>query len=1162
MMDKNTENPQTYFYTTRNTPRERKVFQPLDGLTLSFVPSVLNPAKHAPLPVELAALPHIFNRSEVPTADAVETLRELENLKQRELYEYAKLGKLNLWAADAPEKAFLIEESNDLIKHFQNEQERAKSRYDFLKLNAVPALTAGLFKAGTARTADNLTGFTCVLLDYDKPKAPPSEIWEGLRSLIIPSAKHLFLFYLTPRAIRVGVNVTGLTAPTPDVVDWHYKTATRTAADYIQEHFSGWLGEIDLSSLSAVQAQAVWNVGQRVYITADSEPLPVEYTPPPKPPKKKNDFERRVKAAAQTDAETDRTPELRELEAKAAGLVDFPYTYELTQWIAFVSAMARIYGPHARALTVRLCSLNAGYDTDRHRQNTDRAFTDALNGDRRRSRKAGYPTIRAAFEAAGIALPRYVAPISDAPTLPVPRYLGDRYEQITSILEDTEEVVNIQAPTGTGKTAFAVRWLNDRAAVEPDALHVIITPNKAVCRIIAGREGIAALHEGKRKRDVARLIEEGTRVFISTPDSFKKLLSFDVPVSTVIVDEFHDLPNAAGYRPAVTHVFNWLEAQDGGVKIVTMTATPPTALLMAIGGDSRLGTIRNLKIERTETRTEYRLKWAVGSRADLLSVVKHHADEGYYIAVQIDRKTDAAAGKSVYQIAETLRAAGLEVGTATAENADGIKELQDGTVKLLIGTRIVNAGYDVHAAGSKVLAVQVTTTNGISPEDAAQLAGRFRDAADVTSLIWVFGKKGSVLKDSCKRPNAAPNAAPFDVVRSLNESRKRTLRECGTIRQYERRRELADTGRAPTLREHNNAAQIDPLGIAAVSLTDRNRNGGLQAFISAFDSYVKLAERPEALDVHELLMTAPAVGGCTGLDGFLIEADRIFKDLPAPVLLTAALSHMAESEYTENKGRELADRWQCDAHGKAAPYLLAEMAKYAPPDWAADRYGLIWYYGIENIIKGLAALLKALAPEATQADALSIIETLPARTAAAIQRHRDQYITTLKLEGGITDDIPAEIFDRIPSAQFLNQAAAVRKAAPLLIGTAPLSARELYLKIRELTGLDLPNADHALRLARAVFDLSKVTRRNADGKRTTLLRIDGLVTFDRFKQSYTPRAAVLEAVERYERTTGDGGTFQPFRLCLSRKMQPYQNDPFSRQTAPVSADSRPKPPDK
>ena len=1019
--------------------------------------------------------------------------------------------------------------------------------------HALPMLTAALFTEGACRNAANVQGFETCFVEFDhNPKGgmylPDVTTTFDLIRPDLAEVQGLIAAFATGKGIRFMFAVPPVhAADAADVRDKYAQIWQHLASD-LAARFPD-LPIPDPSASTPEQFQGVWNRGEYVYINPHTPPVEFNYTQHTTP-----------------ETATDATPEpiqwhpatideLAELTARAEAKGTFEAMADFDGWKSLTAALANTYGANARELAVRLAQIPTPYRTASGAANTRRLFDAIINTRTYPGRRAGFGTIARAFAAEGLTFTTATAtactePTANAEPIKVQTFVTEAFEAITARVKAAKGIAVLKAGMGAGKTAWAAKFAEARAAETKNTLadvHVIINPNTETVRQHAGREEIAVVRKGVTVADLYNDICGGVTVFYSTPDGIAKLLAAGANIKTLVFDEIHDWPSAVGYRPAANDLVPVVAAVRGaGGIVVGMSATPCTELMMsltALGGGAAADLI---EVER-KTETINLLQWAAGSRADLIAYIIRRAREGIRIILHIDRKQDRKAGKAVYDLAEALRAAGVDVRTATATNPEGLPQFQAGEGQVLIATRIIVNGLDIHSDGQRCEAIQYAVSgNGIEAEALMQLGGRFRNAKEVTCTL--ITATATYLQPAELRANGSE--PKFTVNGAYNKAHQRAnwQRANAARRQWERYSSAAP-GRLSGIREVDGTPEINALAVAAEAIETRNKKGGLPAFIAAFKEYVPLAAPPETFDISPA--GAVAAFERTEFEAICSELSGQLDTANIETINTFNLALKAKADGTEGaNARILAARFGYQLPANVVEWVINRIAPPELRERLRTPEGLkwvsYWIEGRDRLLGAVNGLITAVPIEAHKGDLHALfLKAFEAGgnkwTATALHIERVQYITRMNLAGGVGADVPCEVLHGIPAAEFVRYAGLIDESVPDLIAKfdgAAVSGADLAAAIRERTALPI-NKTQCMALLRAVAKVETRTVKGADGKRTTAYVITNRTEWATYGQSFTPRAAIEGAVHRGADLAARRGVPPPriFRLYKEPKMQ-------------------------
>lgn len=1031
----------------------------------------------------------------------------------------------------------------------------------------LPMLAAAVFDG--PRSARNVENFSVCFVEFDDLTTPLGRIWPEIAAAAhdIPG---LLGCWATGRGIRFMFAVPTVEGLGADLTRLLYAQAWKHSAELLTNRFPR-LGPPDTSGAKPEQLQAVWNrTDFSPFLNLNAEPFPFDYD---------LDAARNRPAGDEGFSETAFTSlNFEAYKAAVAPAVGWPAAETHEGWKSFVSAMAHTFGAVAEDLTAVLCRRAEGYDTDVHERETRQYFRRVLQAPAPAGRKAGAGTLIWAARLAGCSPPapvrtETVADASSTVTLKVKRHVTEAATELAALIDGHEGLTIVKSPTGAGKTRWAAQWLTDVKYTGAE-IGVLILPYAAAVRQIAERDGLPWVAEGCTAAEIGDEFDADKRVFITTYDGLTKLRDAGLIVTRAVVDEAHALANNSTFRPATHTILPLLdEALARNGRAVLMTATPPPELLLTLHADVAPVLIADVTTEAS-AETERVIYDGNGNRAELINMICSQVESGRHVIVHVDLKCDDRTLRGIYNLKCQFLRRGMTVATATAKRADGIAEFQTGNVQVLIGTRIVCESFDVHADGRECVAVSVCV-KGVECELITQLGGRFRNAKRVVYICWAWGK-GAYLDDYSRRESATEGARPYDLMTTFNATRRRAdLNRAATSNRIW---EQGGSLNVPALRgivEQGGRAVLSPLAIAAGAITDRTKRGGMAAALplmkgwltdaeyegsllsdggnsldmppTEFDTFSKTATNAlkhfKAIDFIAVLLAYAEADGQDNAEAARRLASRYGQIVPTCPLAALRVTLLdvakaeerrarseeqsADTDKTRRKAERVADNWADFARlltGDDCNNLLADWAE----GWAtaADR---VWRW------------LLNLPTQARRADIFRIVENVLAAglsNTKVAKLHR-RYALLFLLNGGVGDDVPAEVLTSLPRAQYVNDARRIFDELPALIEAAAgktFTASELTALVRERTGCSL-DGKQVMTTLHALVDIENVTV-TENKKRTTKLRLVRALAWADLGLSFTPREAietqVLFAADKAEREGVPEARI--FRLSKGRKM--------------------------
>lgn len=1073
----------------------------------------------------------------------------------------------------------------------ENPNSLTNDRYRTLK-HRLPCVCPAILDGDVS--AENVRGFDCVAIEFDSILHDSlAEVWNAYAPALLQKLPETMAALPSGRGVRLILAVTPFRGTARQT-----RNAYAQAFDAALNRLIDWcplLGEPDPTSRRAVQKHAIWaRPDLQPVINHEPRPLEIQYSP-------------ELEVEDETKANWTSVPAFDEFKATAEKLIasgNLPFVHEYVGWAGVMAAIANVYGSKAIDIAEELAALAPGYGTPTHRRHS-RAYFESVLRNQRPDGKAGFGTIAKAFAEAGFRFPsarKIEAPKrADEPEpLRFQRYLTEISDQINdAIIQAGSGIPVIQAEPGRGKTKLACDLLKAKADANTNNVHLFIVPYADLAKAIALREDLPYIRQGVTVKMLKEDLDGGERVFVCTPDAVDKMKRAGGKITSIVIDEIHDWPNAISYRKAAAELLCVArKTRDDGGTVIGLTATPQTALVMGLG--AYVANVRLIKCEAETHRTRKLLAWNVGSLDDLLLFIIDEIAAGRRTLLHIDKKTFCKYGKSVPQIAETLRKAGINVKTALAGRTEGLRQFQNGDGDVLIGTRLICNGFDIPAKGRNFTVIQACMRNGIEPEALVQLGGRPRDAEEVRHVLWAFGK-GKALKAKDR----------FSIEAAFNGIKRQAEIElrAAAHRSFIPFKTLTPAGRMENLRETDSGLEVNPLALIHASLKEQANYGGLQAFIAEIVRYAEFDEPPAQID-----WTPRECGSDKSeFDRFLKASLEALARISPRCLIAVALSREANKranqlpfaptawkndfpalEDPENELVRLA-RLSClklaDDAGKKAEALSARIqsekdkakrrslrtevknlkatqADFQEAAKGFDRWADLWLIGAADLLDEVCRLLNALPDHAKPKDATRLLERALQQGKgqlgkSTLRRARTQFATALNLDGGVTSDIPAEALHGLEHAIWLERAAAVREALiPLIRDSAGgLTGEALTARVREYTGLECLTVRQALAMLRAVAEVQTVALKNEKGEQTTGFVIVRACRWEDFGQSYDPKAAVEAAVERgryamRERGITDfwKGSFKEARVCLFR---PSSSEAENPPDDPLVFDERP-----
>jgi hypothetical protein len=154
--------------------------------------------------------------------------------------------------------------------------------------------------------------------------------------------------------------------------------------------------------------------------------------------------------------------------------------------------------------------------------------------------------------------------ILDNKTISVNKYIIEAYNEVKDFIDNNNKVL-MKAPTGAGKSTFAIQYIKEYQTLYPEKYIVIACDTIALANQISIQNNIPVLSSEVNNNTVK--VANTSGIYISTYDSLKKFTQIDL----LIVDEAHQLVTAESYRhKALELLYNWM----CNTKTVCITATP------------------------------------------------------------------------------------------------------------------------------------------------------------------------------------------------------------------------------------------------------------------------------------------------------------------------------------------------------------------------------------------------------------------------------------------------------------------------------------------------------------------------------------------------------------------------------------------------------------
>jgi ATP-dependent DNA helicase RecG len=287
----------------------------------------------------------------------------------------------------------------------------------------------------------------------------------------------------------------------------------------------------------------------------------------------------------------------------------------------------------------------------------------------------------------------------------------------------------LQGDVGSGKTIVA--WIAAMVAWRKGVQTALMAPTEilsdqhftrieALCRGLPVRVSLLTSSLSSRRREsLRREIREGeTHIVVGTHALIQEGVDF-ARLGLAVVDEQHRfgvLQRAAlrGKAPAAPH-------------LLVMTATPiPRTLAMTLYGDLDLSVIDEMPPGRTPVETRIVRE---GERRSAWDRVRKELDSGgrIYIVLPLVEESEKLTLRDATRTAEKVREAfpgigvGLLHGRMKGEEKDAVmKRFQEGEIRILVSTTVVEVGIDVPEA--TVIMIEHAERFGLS--QLHQLRGR------------------------------------------------------------------------------------------------------------------------------------------------------------------------------------------------------------------------------------------------------------------------------------------------------------------------------------------------------------------------------------------------------------------------------------------------------
>ena len=989
---------------------------------------------------------------------------------------------------------------------------------------ALPAITAGVF-TDHHRLSQNLMGFGLLILDYDAPPCPKAAL-DGIKACPPP---HLISAFRTGKGVRLIFKAEHAPVDAPPAA---IAAAYAQAVDYLSWELSTPdLGPLDGSSRRPWQAQSVW-FDEQAYWNLEAEAFEVP-----------DDW---FMVAQPVDVEAPKidlaAPDFEQIKAFAATLRAWPERQSYNDWKALTIALANVYGKASEDLAVSFARVANGQwhpasprcereTRALHRRACESNYTGGVASLLRILNAAG-AGIRAAAKAVEL----------KTTTLNVDRYLSESGE-LRAILDATKSVV-IKAPTGTGKTTYILsrcaELVKDYKGTE---IVAFVVPRAYLAQDVT-RDAVAAglpvvdARGGVNRAALEADFDSGIRIFICTADALEKIRAAGLCVRYLIIDESHDLADAAGYRSRAMGLVQ--QAITESEQVVYLTATPQQPLLSALAHFDPA--TRVVDVHRT-TGPEYCYRTANGTAADLVQLIRRNQHKPGLVCIDLKGK----ASKGVYPLAAQLSAIGIEAYAATAADTAGLDDwraaVAAGRPAWLVATNVAAMGYNVAADGLDCVAIHWLHRGGLNAALLAQCGGRFRNAKSV-ELVCFAGAESLIFCPSGMRPGGKefdPTAVRRNIqrqVKALATTRSVDL-DCEGMPAGGRIKSLLEAGDGSTTLSAFELARREQESVALA--------GGVKPFVGDLQRYIP------GIEEGDLIWTGDADPlSDTAFDVAARWLDRAWDALPDVVAMRWALNaahqnraraHRDDLRFVDAMSAgdvlaalkativELRGAAQAQRNAKAAARAKASGRKarqtklsgayidaskaLAALEANPTLFGQ-WLDTRAADFAAIAAFINAQPACATFSDALSLFKQLPKRRRTQAIEERAAFAYQYMSSGGVGVDMPAESLYRLPQAIFFDMARKVQAAIHQIVdraGGQALSGAAWLAHIRELTGIDGLLAADALAILRVLCRIESETI-TVDGVRTTAYRIVAVRSMRDYRLSYDPRAALRAEIAR------------------------------------------------
>lgn len=308
--------------------------------------------------------------------------------------------------------------------------------------------------------------------------------------------------------------------------------------------------------------------------------------------------------------------------------------------------------------------------------------------------------------------------------------------QLTQAAQEARKI-SIQAPTGSGKTFWALRKL----APALGAKTLLLVPLAAQVRQIIQEYGIHGVNYESTKHDIAEA--EGAQIAVCTWDSIHKI---GRRFRCFIFDESHDLTAAQSYRRAALLRAKSF-ARNFGSKIIYMSATPNSNFMDTQGARAIKVNVKN-HYHKAVTVRDLRgeNKSAEGA---ILQRVKQYGrkrliNQNRLLVFHLNslKKIQRAKAKL---LAEGFQESEIKLMHAQAEESEFTELIENqrlthegpGRALVVLATSVIQSGLNIKQPGLNIDFIYIQ--GQCEPPSAAavtQAAGRFRTYLSLQSEFW------------------------------------------------------------------------------------------------------------------------------------------------------------------------------------------------------------------------------------------------------------------------------------------------------------------------------------------------------------------------------------------------------------------------------------------